>query len=329
MLKHYTIYLKLLATAVLWGGTFVAGRVLSREIEPFSAAFLRFSLASLCLLYFMKVQSSRSQARVQISDTTSMRETPAASPAPAGSSTAQPLQSAHPRSLSLKDWLACISLGISGIFIYNVLFFLGLQTVEAGRAALFIACNPICIAVLASLFMGETMRPLRLAGILLSLFGAILAITRGNPAEILGEHLSTGDFYIIGCVLSWLFYVLMGKVVTRRLSSLAAVAYACSIGALLLFPFAVYEGLLSNIFHFSLMAWACIIYFSVLATALGFTWFYEGVKELGASRAGVFINFVPLVAIFGGHFLLGESLSFSLLLGVLLVCGGTLLVNRT
>ncbi len=328
MSKHYIIYLKLLATAVLWGGTFVAGRVLSREVEPFSAAFLRFSLASVCLLYFMKIQHARAHKHQ------SGAVSPAASGAQGGPDTdgsrpVRPLQSAHPRFLSLKDWLACVSLGLSGVFIYNVFFFMGLKTVEAGRAAIFIACNPICIAVLAALFMGETMRPLRFAGILISLFGALLAITRGNPAEIFGEHLAVGDLYILGCVVSWLFYVLMGKVVTRRLSSLAAVAYACSIGALLLLPFALYEGLLRNIFNFSLTAWACIIYFSLLATALGFTWFYEGVKELGASRAGVFINFVPLVAIFGGHFLLGESLSFSLLVGVLLVCGGTLLVNRT
>lgn len=329
MSKQHMVYLKLFATAVLWGGTFVAGRVLAREVEPFSAAFLRFSLASVCLLYFMKARSdlaagaSRNQGRARVAQGT--RDTRGTQ----GTRGAPEFQSAHPGSLSFKDWLVCVSLGLSGVFIYNAFFFLGLKTVEAGRAAVFIACNPICIAVLASLFMGETMRPARLAGILISLFGALLAVTRGNPADIFGEHLDPGDLYILGCVASWVFYVLMGKVITRRLSSLAAVAYACSIGALLLLPFALHEGLLSNLSSFSLTAWACIVYFSFLATALGFTWFYEGVKELGASRAGVFINFVPLVAILGGYFLLGESLSYSLLIGVFLVCGGTILVNRT
>ena len=40
------IYLKLLLTAVFWGGTFVAGRSLAQNVGPYSAAFLRFAVAS-------------------------------------------------------------------------------------------------------------------------------------------------------------------------------------------------------------------------------------------------------------------------------------------
>ncbi|PLX83811.1 MAG: EamA family transporter, partial [Desulfuromonas sp.] len=43
-------YLKLLATAAFWGGTFVAGRMLAGVIPPFNAAFLRFAIASAVLL---------------------------------------------------------------------------------------------------------------------------------------------------------------------------------------------------------------------------------------------------------------------------------------
>jgi drug/metabolite transporter (DMT)-like permease len=41
------IYLKLLLTALFWGGTFVAGRILRENVGPFSAAFLRFAVASI------------------------------------------------------------------------------------------------------------------------------------------------------------------------------------------------------------------------------------------------------------------------------------------
>lgn len=43
-------YLKLLLTAIFWGGTFVAGRMLAGHVAPFAAAFLRFSMASTVLL---------------------------------------------------------------------------------------------------------------------------------------------------------------------------------------------------------------------------------------------------------------------------------------
>ena len=45
------IYLKLLLTAIFWGGTFVTGRSLAQNVGPFCAAFLRFAVASLFLVF--------------------------------------------------------------------------------------------------------------------------------------------------------------------------------------------------------------------------------------------------------------------------------------
>ena len=44
------IYLKLLITMALWGGTFIAGRLVVQDMGAFSAAFCRFAIASLALL---------------------------------------------------------------------------------------------------------------------------------------------------------------------------------------------------------------------------------------------------------------------------------------
>ena len=44
------IYVKLFLTAVFWGGTFIAGRVLAQEVEPYSGSFLRFLVASVCMI---------------------------------------------------------------------------------------------------------------------------------------------------------------------------------------------------------------------------------------------------------------------------------------
>ena len=44
------VYARLLLTALFWGGTFIAGRSLSQDMAPFSAAFLRFAFASLFLV---------------------------------------------------------------------------------------------------------------------------------------------------------------------------------------------------------------------------------------------------------------------------------------
>jgi drug/metabolite transporter (DMT)-like permease len=44
------IYGKLVLTAIFWGGTFVAARVVAQDVGPYSASFLRFFTASLFLI---------------------------------------------------------------------------------------------------------------------------------------------------------------------------------------------------------------------------------------------------------------------------------------
>ncbi len=48
--KHVLIYIKLLLTAIFWGGTFIAGRVIAQSVDPYSAAFIRFFIAATILL---------------------------------------------------------------------------------------------------------------------------------------------------------------------------------------------------------------------------------------------------------------------------------------
>jgi drug/metabolite transporter (DMT)-like permease len=47
--SSWLIYVKLMLTAAFWGGTFIAGRVIAGSVEPVSAAFLRFAVASVFL----------------------------------------------------------------------------------------------------------------------------------------------------------------------------------------------------------------------------------------------------------------------------------------
>jgi drug/metabolite transporter (DMT)-like permease len=62
---------------------------------------------------------------------------------------------------------------------------------------------------------------------------------------------------------------------------------------------------------------------------LGFVWFYQGIQRLGAMRAGLFINFVPVSAVLLAFLILGEPLTASLLAGAALVTLGVYLTNRT
>jgi drug/metabolite transporter (DMT)-like permease len=286
------IYGKLFLTACMWGGTFVAGRVVARNVPPFTASFLRFAVASFFLMLIILKVEGRLPA------------------------------------IKKNQWLPAVLLGMTGIFAYNVFFFLGLQTVTASRASLIVACNPVFISLLSALLFKERMTTGKTVGIVLCLAGAIIVISRGNPLEILQGKLGWGEVYILGCVASWVAYSLIGKAIMKDLSPLTAVTWSCLIGTLALLLPACSEGFPIHLGQVAIMDWVALFYLGFFGTVLGFIWYYEGIKAIGPSRAAVFINFVPVSGVFLGWLLLHESINLSLILGAVLVMGGVYLTNR-
>lgn len=288
------IYLKLFLTAVFWGGTFIAGRILAQEVQPWSGSFLRFLVASVGMIPLVWHFEGR----------------------------LQPLRK--------KEVFLVFLSGMTGVFLYNVFFLTGLQTVQAGRASVIVASNPVLISLFAALlFRGERMTPRKILGVALSVCGAVFVITRGHPEEILQGAAGRGEMFIFGCVASWVSYSLIGKVVMRDVQPVSAVTYACLVGASALLPPALIEGMAGNLGSYSIASWLSIVYLGFFGTCIGFIWYYEGIREIGPSRAGVFINFVPISAVVLSFFLLGETVDASLLIGTALVLSGIYLANRS
>jgi len=286
------VYIKLFLTALFWGGTFIAGRQVAQDLGPFSIAFLRFAMASVLLLSLTRIR-----------------------------------EGGLPR-VSLGQLLLVTLLGLTGVFAYNALFFKGLSLIEAGRAALIVATCPAFIAIASALFLRERLALIQAIGIPLSILGAAVVIAKGDLRQIVAGGVGLGELCILGCVLNWAAYSLLGKVALRRLSPLASVSYSSLAGAIALVSPALYEGLTKTVRHASLLDWTSIAYLAVCGTVLGFVWFYEGVKLIGATRAALFINFVPISAVILAFFLLQESITWSLAVGAVLVLSGVYLTNR-
>ncbi len=285
------IHIKLLATALFWGGTFVAGRLVSAEVPPFTASFIRFVLASALLV----PMALRAQGAWTMPKTRSIM------------------------------W--AVGLGLTGIAAYNAFFFAGLQTVPAGRAALIIALNPVLIFLFSGLFLGEEMGKTRILGVAVAICGTGVVISKGDPLLLFTQGLGAGDLLILGAVGSWVLYSLMGKMALRHFSPLEAVAAGSLVGCGFLAAGALTETGLQNL-SYSLTAWAGIGYTAYFGTVLGFKWYYEGINTLGAGRAGAYINFVPVSGVALGCLILGEQLEPSLLVGAVLVTIGVWLTNK-
>lgn len=114
----------------------------------------------------------------------------------------------------------------------------------------------------------------------------------------------------------------------KSVPPLAAVAWSSIFGMLMLLPAALNEGLLTDVLHARAVDWGCIVYLGVLATALAYLWYYQAIAVIGASRAGIFINTVPVFAVIMGFLLLGEPIHLSLAVGGAMVVTGVYLTNK-
>lgn len=264
---------------------------MAKDVGPFAASFLRFAIASVFLLFITWRVDGKLPA------------------------------------IKKTQIIPIILLGMTGVFAYNVLFFKGLKIIEAGRASLIIANNPIFITLFASYFFKEKLNPIKVTGIIISVIGAIIVISRGNPIELLNGNVGWGEFYIFCCVLTWVAYTLIGKAVMTDLSPLVSVSYSSAVGAAALFVPAYFEGMIRDLVHYSTADWFGIFYLGFFGTVLGFVWYYQGIKIIGPMKASQFINFVPISAVVLAFFMLGESITLSLLVGTIFVISGVYLTN--
>lgn len=282
-------YTTLVLTMLFWGGTFIAGRLLADVVAPVHSAFIRFSIASICLFLLTLLHDGKL---------------------------------AHP---PRRLWLPLFLLGLTGVFSYNILFFTGLQQINAGRAALIIALNPLVISIFALFILGEQLNLKQFAGILLSLLGAVIVISNGQPRSIFHGGFGLGELALLGCVLSWSAYSIIGRSVLTTLSPLASVFYSAVIGSLLLLFPALYLNILHAIPAITVSGWLSLIYLGVFGTAIGFSLYYRAIKSIGPTRAGIFINLVPLFAIILSWLLLGETMASVVITGgIILLCGVTI-----
>ncbi len=288
-------YLKLSLVAMIWGGTFVAGRYLSADTPALLAASLRFMLAGITLAVFLVVTR---KGFVK---------------------------------LNRPQLIKIIGLGFCGIYTYNLCFFYGLHYTAASRASLIVALNPAVMALFSYLFFREKLPALKSAGIALCLIGAAVVILNKSSSTLVVDKSDwRGDLLIFGCVLSWVAFSVFGKSVVKDIGALHTVTYSIFAGAAMLTATAIVTGQLNEVSLRMLTSseFASLLYLGAVGSALAYIWYYKGIEQIGATRAGVFIALNPLTAVLLGALLLGERVNAATVMGGALIIAGIIICNR-
>ncbi|MBO9449242.1 DMT family transporter [Tropicibacter sp. R16_0] len=293
--QHAGLYASLSMMAFLWGGTFVAGRLVSSELPPLVAAMARFGLAALLLLWLVKKE-----------------------------------EGGLPRLTWPQVGLMAL-LGLSGVCLYNLFFFAALAEMPASRTALFVAFNPIAVALIGTLTAQRLLPIDQTAGICVALLGAVIVISGGDMAGFLTDvraGFGRGELFMLAAVGSWVGYTLLGHKALGSISPLATTTWAALFGFVFLALGLLISGPTQPLQLPTLNCTLAILFLAIGGTVVPFVWFYRGVRVLGPERTAVFTNLVPVFGVGLGAALLREPLETSMLAGGALVIVGVFLTNR-
>ena len=281
--------LLMILTALVWAGLFPTGKVALRSIPPFPFAAIRLTIGAALLFLYLQRKNETEELPVNWT------------PGLVGS---------------------FLFLGFTGYLLSVGGSYQGLRLTTATNAALLNAASPIAIALLAALFLREKMSAKMLLGIVISIVGVGVIVARGSWQVIAASAYNPGDLIIVATLFAWGIYTTYGRHLMQVVSPLAATTYAYIAGATYLLIacwLTEWEGW--QVAETRWDSWLAVAYQSTLGTFAHF-WYYQAVEILGPSRAGVFINLVPVMAIGIAYVFLDEALTLPHLVGGLIVLVG-------
>lgn len=281
--------LLMILTALVWAGLFPTGKVALRSIPPFTFAAIRLTIGA--ALLFLYLQRKNDAEEMSVSWT--------------------------PRLIG-----SFLFLGFTGYLLSVGGSYQGLRFTTATNAALLNAASPIAIALLAAIFLREKMSAKMLLGIVISIVGVGVIVSRGSWQVVTASAYNPGDLIIVATLFAWGIYTTYGRHLMQVVSPLAATTYAYIAGATyLLIACWLTEWESWQVAETRWDSWLAVAYQSTLGTFAHF-WYYQAVEILGPSRAGVFINLVPVMAIGIAYVFLDEALTPPHLVGGLIVLVG-------
>ena len=222
-----------------------------------------------------------------------------------------------------RDLAFLVPLGLVGIGAFYLLYFYTVQESTVGTAAILLYSSPAFVVVLARLFLGEALGPVKVAALLLTTFGIFLVAGAYTPA-----NLEVSPTVLVTGLLSGLtygLYSIFGRPVAGRLGPSVILSYALFFGATLLLIAALPT--LGTLAGLSFGSYALLTMLAVVHTTLAFALYTFGLGRLGAGRSAIVATVEPVMAGALGAALLGEELTVPKVVGGVLVISGAALAQ--
>lgn len=205
------------------------------------------------------------------------------------------------------------------------LLFKAIEYTTVARTSVLFYTMPFWVALGAHyLIPSERLNTVRVLGLILAALGTAIALLGGQGNS--GEASLVGDIIALIAATMWAAIALITR--TTQFSSIkpeAQLFYQLSISAVILLPLAMMGETFTNPTPLHFMIFAAQVVFVV---CIGFVAWFWVLSIYPASDMASFSFLAPLFGVFFGWLILGEELTWNILVALLLVGIGIILVNR-
>ena len=279
-------------SSLFWAGNWVTGRALRDAFDPISLNFWRWLIALLVLAPFALPGLAAKRAVIR----------------------------AHAGTLAL--------LALSGVAVFQTLVYLGLQSTAAVNAVLLNCSAPLFVLLCSWVMERERATWRQIAGILISLAGILVILSRGELARLLELEFHSGDAWILLAMPFWGFYSVLLKRRPPELGGVHFLFVLCVAGVLLLAPAFAFQALQAPP-RLPTMPEALGVLYTALAASVGaFICWNRGVAIVGANAAGFTLHLLPAFGTLLAIAFLGESFGAFHAAGIATILAGVILATR-
>lgn len=273
MTNYRKIYIPIF-TALTFAGSFIAGKYAIYELPPLTITLIRYIIAFLFLsLFIFKYKT----ASLKVSG---------------------------------RDQILMAILGLTGVIGYHFFFYIALRFTAVANTAIINACGPVVIGIAAAIFLKERLRLSNYIGILISLTGVMLLITKGHLSVFADLDFNKGDLLMFCAVLSWTVYALITKRLIQRYSGFAITFYSAMWGVIILLPLSLIENAYLQILSLSATAIYSILYMGIVASAIGYFFYNLSIEQIGPTRTSSFVySLVPIFVSVLALIFFGEAIT--------------------
>lgn len=285
-------YVLLVLTSLFWGGNMVAGKLAVDDISPTSLIAGRFTLGFLVILPFAWPHLKNDLPKL------------------------------------LKNFWLLGFYGAVGFAGFNLFLYLGAQHTTAVNGAIEQASIPMMVMLANFVLFKQRAYPLQLLGVVLTLIGVIYVATAGNPMRLARMDINIGDgLVLIACVIYAAYSVcLRYRPTVHWMTFLAVTFFFATLGALFYQLFlGGLPAFVAGIPDITLLGWVLVLYTGLFPSILSQLFYARGVELIGANRASLFINALPLFGAVLSVIILGEALqTYHFIAAIFIISGITM-----